>query len=40
MDRQLQNEPAIMSKHPSHKLGLGQTLRYTQLTPVERNGVR
>jgi hypothetical protein len=40
MDRQLRNEPTIISTHPSHRLRLGCTRRYRQLTTVEKKGVR
>ena len=39
-ERQVTREPATSSRHPSQSLGLGDTLKYAQLTSVESKGVK
>jgi hypothetical protein len=40
MERQVTSEPDTSSRHPAQSLGLGDTLRYAQLTTVESRGVK
>ena len=39
-ERQVISEPDTSSRHPIQSLGLGDTLRYVQLTTVESRGVK
>jgi hypothetical protein len=39
-ERQVTREPDTRSRQPTQSLGLGDTLRYAQLTSVENKGVK